>query len=133
MYQINVTNLHDDLLGCIPNKLHLHQLNMQAWDGEVHITVRTSVGAYGFWSAVILVEHCDSPLEAHTYSGYGDAISRDMSDLQRFMHMYHWIVDTLLGKVLDASGGPNREKGDLSLHWIEHFSMHTNQMVRTSF
>ena len=40
------------------------------WDGEVFVTVHQNLGAHGFYSAAMVIERCDAPIEARVWSGY---------------------------------------------------------------
>ncbi len=40
------------------------------WSGEVQVVVYQQLGVHGHWSAAIVVEHLDGPLEVYSWSGY---------------------------------------------------------------
>lgn len=40
------------------------------WHGEMLAHVYRHEGVYGFWSAVIVIERMDDPLETRTWDGY---------------------------------------------------------------
>ena len=44
------------------------------WGGEVFVTAQQHIGAHGFFSAALVVERCDSPMECYMYDGYDTAL-----------------------------------------------------------
>lgn len=63
----------------------------ELWDGEVLVTVFQSRGAHGFYSAVLVIEYCDAPLETRLWDGYiqmGPGVKKPTED-----DMAVWIAD----------------------------------------
>ena len=61
------------------------------WQGEQTATVTQHRGVYGFYSAVIVVEKLDSPLQCMAYDGYNGEIPQ----YARAQHMRNWIAEQL--------------------------------------
>lgn len=64
------------------------------WDGEQIAHVHLNLGAHGGFSAAIVVEHMDSPMEVHKYDGYDRCWERNSRE-RRFNECLQWIADTL--------------------------------------
>ena len=71
----------------------------KVWDGEVFVTVTKSCGAHGFFSAAMVVEHCDSPLECFVYDGYSSELRSTQAGSKgpnaAYAAMQQWIAEQL--------------------------------------
>lgn len=54
--------------------LPMHTSHYQIDGGNMYVTVVMNSAAYGYWSAVLVVEHNDSPMTVEQYDGYSNDI-----------------------------------------------------------
>lgn len=91
----------------------------ELWDGEVVATVYRHCGAHGFWSAAIVVEQIDGPVECLTKDFYNTAIHwsnkehKDLTfeqrDKMRQAEVNTWIAEQLT----KLSTGTGLAEGDV--------------------
>ena len=76
------------------------------WEGEVLVTVTQHLGAYGFYSAAMVVERMDSPIECMLYEGYSGDTPKHLGKLV----MRNWIA----AKLNMLATGTHSATGDYS-------------------
>lgn len=83
------------------------------WDGEMMVTVYQHQGAYRHWSAALVVERIDSPLETFTWDGYQGSSMPGGGYKPTDEDMRTWIAERLTelstGVELNAGGVGNVE------------------------
>lgn len=97
---------------------------LEAWGGEVGITVQIHVGAYGHFSAVMVMEYPDSPLKALTYTGYTEKAGSN-----QFLHLYNWLIDS----IADVLAGALHGTGDLALVMVEDVDYTMNKFTTVTY
>ncbi len=69
------------------------------WDGEMRVTVTQDIGAHGFFSAAMVVERCDSPMECYMYDGYDRELrsirSGGKGTVVAYATMREWVASKL--------------------------------------
>ncbi len=74
-------------------RVHTYKL----WDGEMYATVILHVGAHGLYSAAVVVEQIDSPIQTYSFSGYRPP--RELSWQEKMAasekQTLEWVAETL--------------------------------------
>jgi len=76
------------------------------WHGEVLVTVTQHLGAYGFYSAAMVVERMDGPIECMLYEGYSGDTPKHLGELV----MRNWVAS----KLNQLATGTHNAVGDYS-------------------
>lgn len=87
------------------------RVTYKMWSGEVAATVFQQRGVYGHWSAAIVVEYIDDPIDVFNYDGYRGSPYKPQPGREE---MLAWVADKLTklstgtklneGKVGDVEG-----------------------------
>src|SRR5579864_5793769 len=72
------------------------------WDGEMLVTVFQHQGAHGFYSALMVIEYPDSPLETRLWDGYRVEYEGDTRIMPTLNHMRTWIAEQLTALAIGA-------------------------------
>ena len=61
--------------------LPAHTSHYQIDGGNMYVTVVMNSEAYGYWSAVLVVEHNDSPMTVEQYDGMHNDVPKHLGEL----------------------------------------------------
>jgi hypothetical protein len=128
MKRLNNKDLHDQLLDLVCSDTK--KIEFTAWGGEQILTVHISAGAHGFYSAAMVIEHVDSPIEVKTYEGYKRGLANSVMGWEK---CYHWLIDSLHEVITPGEGNPDQSRGQLNLITEERYDQHTNGMVKATY
>lgn len=129
MLRLNNKNLHDQLLDLVCSDTK--KMELTAWGGEQILTVHISVGAHGFYSAAMVIEHVDSPIEVKVYNdGYQRGLSNSLIGWEK---CYHWLIDQLHEVITPGEANPDQSRGQLNLVTEERFDQRTEAMVKAVY